>query len=349
MITYVVGDLFSSPAQVLVNTVNTVGVMGKGLAYTFKRVYPEMFEEYKRHCDNKSLAIGKLHLYKTPRKWVLNFPTKKHWRAKSKIEYIEAGLQKFVDTYESREIKSVSFPMLGCENGGLEWNEVRTVMERYLKNISEEVEIYIHLYRPDLLPFPDYRNPKTIKAQLTRELGYPGFDVFWQSIQAYFSKRKAESLWDQIKDGHYARLGYLPNDIKPTAIDVGCAYVKKVRLDQYLIGHRSDRKRLPQANIIEIIPAENFESIGQELRNMYSAYKVKGTRKQFILSKSQIAEIKEFAKNKQYSFVANILHNVPSIRCVLLSRDPEPNSFDLGLHMLPSQIKSRPSQRNLTL
>lgn len=154
MITYVDGDLFTSPAKVLVNTVNTVGVMGKGIAYDFKRIYPEMFKLYQDFCENGTLEIGKLWLYKTPHKWILNFPTKTHWRGKSKVEYIEAGLKDFVDIYVSKGIESVSFPMLGCGNGGLDWDsQVRPLMENYLKSLP--IDVRIHLYGAKFLPSTD--------------------------------------------------------------------------------------------------------------------------------------------------------------------------------------------------
>ena len=99
MITYVVCDLFRSPARVLVNTVNTVGVMGKGIAKDFKLIYPDMFRQYQRICEMGSFNIGDLWLYKTPNKWILNFPTKRHWRQPSDPKYIEDGLRKFVEMY----------------------------------------------------------------------------------------------------------------------------------------------------------------------------------------------------------------------------------------------------------
>lgn len=89
MIKYIQGDLFTSPAKVLVNTVNTDGVMGKGIALKFKKLYPDMFKKYQSFCDNKLLDIGKLWIYYSPNKWILNFLTKKHWRNKSEYEYIE--------------------------------------------------------------------------------------------------------------------------------------------------------------------------------------------------------------------------------------------------------------------
>src|ERR1700687_857683 len=99
MMYYLEGNIFESPAKVLVNTVNTVGVIGKGIAKTFKQIYPEMFSEYQRLCESKRLTTGKLWLYKTPNKWVLNFPTKAHWRSPSRPEYVDQGLKKFAERY----------------------------------------------------------------------------------------------------------------------------------------------------------------------------------------------------------------------------------------------------------
>jgi O-acetyl-ADP-ribose deacetylase (regulator of RNase III) len=144
MISYTQDSIFDSPAQTLVNAVNTVGVMGKGLALEFKHRYPAMFKEYEAICKRGELEIGKLWLYKSPDKWVLNFPTKIHWRNPSKVEYIEAALRTFVTTYEADGITSISLPMLGTGAGGLNWQkEVKPLMENYLSSLP--IEIYIHL------------------------------------------------------------------------------------------------------------------------------------------------------------------------------------------------------------
>ena len=142
MLKYLKGDLLSSPAQVQVNTVNTVGVMGKGIALQFKNKYPEMFIEYQKVCEKQQLDIGKLYLWKSPEKWILMFPTKKHWRNPSRMEYIERGLQKFVDNYERLGIESIAFPKLGCGNGGLEWSAVKPIMEKYLSPLPISIYIY---------------------------------------------------------------------------------------------------------------------------------------------------------------------------------------------------------------
>ena len=143
MLKYVEGDLFSSPAQVLVNTVNTVGVMGKGIALEFKKRYPEMFLQYKEQCDKHKLVIGKLMLWYEPDHWLLQFPTKEHWRNPSKLEYIEKGLMAFVRKYADYNISSIAFPKLGCGNGELDWNDVKPLMEKYLKDLPIDVYIYL--------------------------------------------------------------------------------------------------------------------------------------------------------------------------------------------------------------
>lgn len=116
--------------------------MGKGLAHAFKEREPDMFKAYKRICDQGSLTPGKLWLWRGSGSWVLNFPTKIHWRNPSRIEWIEQGLAKFVDAFAAQGITEISFPRLGCGNGNLEWDEVRPIMERYLSKIN--IPIFIH-------------------------------------------------------------------------------------------------------------------------------------------------------------------------------------------------------------
>lgn len=157
MIEYIEGDIFESPAQVIVNTVNTVGVMGKGLALSFKKRYPDMFERYKSVCEKGLLTTGKLMLFYEADYWILLFPTKEHWRNPSKLAYIESGLQKFVQTYAQKGITSIAFPRLGCGNGELKWEEVRPIMEKYLKDLPIAVYIYLGTH-PDAEP--EHKTPK---------------------------------------------------------------------------------------------------------------------------------------------------------------------------------------------
>lgn len=162
MIKYLEGDLFKSPAQVIVNTVNTVGVMGKGIALEYKNRYPQMFERYREYCDKKKLQVGKLMLWYAPDHWILLFPTKEHWRNPSKLKYIEQGLDKFVRTYAEKQIVSIAFPRLGCGNGELNWDDVKPLMEKYLKPLP--IDVYIYLRNEENPEIPEHRKQKeTVK------------------------------------------------------------------------------------------------------------------------------------------------------------------------------------------
>lgn len=138
-------NIFNTQCQTIVNTINCVGVMGKGIALEMKNRYPDMFEKYKTFCDNKLIDIGKLWLYKNPDdKWILNFPTKTHWQYQSEYDYIEKGMQKFIETYKDKNIKSIAFPMLGCSNGGLNEEKVLEIMMKYFSKCDE---LIIEIYR----------------------------------------------------------------------------------------------------------------------------------------------------------------------------------------------------------
>lgn len=141
MIEFVKGDLFESDCDVFVNTVNCAGAMGKGIAKEFKRFYPEMFKEYKLLCDSNQIRPGSVHLWRNPSnnpKWILNFPTKDHWKGDSKKEYIIEGLRALKSKIVENKIKSIAIPALGCGNGDLDWNEVKVWIEDILLHEQEE-------------------------------------------------------------------------------------------------------------------------------------------------------------------------------------------------------------------
>lgn len=142
-IKYIQGNIFDSSMMTIVNTVNTVGFMGAGIAQEYMRRYPEMFEEYNLKCLNQDLKMGELHIWKKSSPWILNFPTKIHYQDPSKISYIETGLRKFSTFYKESGITSIAFPQLGSQLGGLSWlDEVQPLMLSYLKKLDLKVEIY---------------------------------------------------------------------------------------------------------------------------------------------------------------------------------------------------------------
>jgi len=143
MVKVLIGDMFESKAQTLVNTVNCVGVMGKGVALEFKRRFPEMFKDYVIRCEQKEVKLGKPYLYKylTP-PWILNFPTKDHWRSVANINDIERGLKYLLHHSKEWCITSLAAPPLGCGHGELEWRIVGPTLYRYFSQMDIPVELY---------------------------------------------------------------------------------------------------------------------------------------------------------------------------------------------------------------
>ena len=143
-IKHIKGNIFNTKCSTIVNTVNCVGIMGKGIALVHKLRYPRMYQEYREHCEKKLIRPGVLWLFNREANapWILNFPTKIHWKYPSKIEWIEQGLKKFVDSYQLKNITSIAFPLLGTHNGGLDVERVRLLMDEYLGECDIEIEIY---------------------------------------------------------------------------------------------------------------------------------------------------------------------------------------------------------------
>jgi O-acetyl-ADP-ribose deacetylase (regulator of RNase III) len=143
-ITFRTGDLLTSDAQALINTVNCVGVMGKGLALEFRKRYPLMFEDYVERCKAGRVRTGEPYLYRDTLipPWIINFPTKQHWRGKSKMEYIDSGLRYLVPHLGEWGVSSVAVPPLGCGHGGLRWTDVRPRVEAAFDQTMIEVTVY---------------------------------------------------------------------------------------------------------------------------------------------------------------------------------------------------------------
>jgi O-acetyl-ADP-ribose deacetylase (regulator of RNase III) len=140
---FVSGNILHSRAQTLVNTVNCVGVMGKGIALAFKRRYPEMFEDYVARCRRGEVRLGRPYLYKADDHWIINFPTKQHWRAVSRLQDIVDGLEYLEKHYKQWGITSLAVPPLGCGNGQLEWKVVGRTLARHLARFDIPVELYV--------------------------------------------------------------------------------------------------------------------------------------------------------------------------------------------------------------
>lgn len=147
MIRYTTGDILRDDAEALVNTVNCVGVMGRGIALQFKNAFPKNFKAYKKACDAGEVEPGQMFIFETEDfthpKFVINFPTKRHWRGKSRIEDVESGLQALIEVIREHGIKSVAIPPLGAGLGGLEWIEVKQRIEAALATF-EDVDVRVY-------------------------------------------------------------------------------------------------------------------------------------------------------------------------------------------------------------
>jgi len=147
------GDILKADAEALVNTVNCVGIMGRGIALQFRKAFPECFKEYQALCDRKELQPGKLQVCDLNRfgnpHLVINFPTKRHWKGKSKLEDIEAGLKALVELVRQRHIHSIAVPPLGCGLGGLDWEEVRPRIEQAFAALQD---VQVLLFEPKGAP-----------------------------------------------------------------------------------------------------------------------------------------------------------------------------------------------------
>jgi len=147
MIKIITGNLLDAKVEALVNTVNTVGVMGKGIALQFKESFPNNYKVYKDACKSGSVQIGKLLAVKDHNailgeKLIINFPTKKHWKQPSQYEYIESGLVTLADFIQQNKITSIALPPLGCGNGGLQWSLVKPMIEKHLSCLDASISVY---------------------------------------------------------------------------------------------------------------------------------------------------------------------------------------------------------------
>lgn len=207
MIEFVAGNLLEADAEALVNTVNCVGVMGKGIALQFKQAYPDNYATYRRACEREELEPGKVLVVETGSftnpKYLINFPTKRHWRGKSKVEDIEAGLVALVVEIEHHGITSVAIPPLGCGSGGLDWTLVRSLIERALACLKD---VRVLVFQPEGAPTAEAMPVATGRPKLTRarailialleDYAVPGYRLAMLEIQklAYLLQVAGEPL-----------------------------------------------------------------------------------------------------------------------------------------------------------
>jgi O-acetyl-ADP-ribose deacetylase (regulator of RNase III)/uncharacterized protein YwgA len=183
MIKFKTGNILEDESEVIVNTVNCVGVMGKGLALQFKKAYPNNFKQYKLACDKGLVKIGKMFVTKRNdinNQWIMNFPTKNHWRGSSKIDYIELGLIDLVNQVKKLKIKSIAIPPLGTGLGGLDWNIVKN---KIIEAFADLNNVDVIIYQPKGNPNAESMPINTEKPNMTR-----GRALLIKLLEFYFHK-----------------------------------------------------------------------------------------------------------------------------------------------------------------
>jgi O-acetyl-ADP-ribose deacetylase (regulator of RNase III) len=301
MIRYTQGNLLDAEVEALVNTVNTVGIMGKGIALMFKEAFPENFRLYAAACERGEVQIGRMFVTERPPlagsgrgpRWIINFPTKRHWRDRTRLEWVQAGLADLARLLQEKAIRSIALPPLGCGNGGLEWSAVRPLIEQALAGFpSVEVLVYE--------PTPRYQNvakregveqltpARALIAELIRRYWILGIECSMLEVQklAWFLEREIEARGldnplqlgfvahrygpyaDRLRhllnglDGSYLRSEIRIPDAKPTDV-IAFNDTKKERVALFL---KSDAK--PYLDALERTTKQiaGFESpLGMEL------------------------------------------------------------------------------------
>ncbi|NCC23089.1 MAG: Appr-1-p processing protein [Alphaproteobacteria bacterium] len=215
------GDLLKQDVDAIVNTVNCVGVMGKGIALQFKRKWPDNFKAYEKACKAGQVKTGKMFvldlgaLHNGKPEFIINFPTKDHWREKSKLSYVEEGLQDLVRVICELNIKSIAIPPLGCGNGGLGWDVVRKMIETALCPLDVDVRLFSPSGAPDSKSMETRTERPTMTIgravlikllSIYREMDYSLSRIEIQKL-CYFAQEAGESL----------RLNYAKNQYGPYA------------------------------------------------------------------------------------------------------------------------------------
>lgn len=247
MIEFAHGNLLQADVEALVNTVNTAGVMGKGIALQFKQAFPLNFASYEKAAKHQEIVPGKMFVFETGSfsnpHYIINFPTKRHWRSKARLDDIEAGLKDLIFILNEKKIKSVAVPPLGCGFGGLDWEEVRPLIIQALDSVPN---IHVLIYPPEGTPSAEKMKVGTNRPHLTigraalieliSKYALPGYQLTQLEIQklAYFLQMSGENL----------KLNYVKQQYGPYAENLH--FVLQVLNGHYITGYgdRSGRSSL---------------------------------------------------------------------------------------------------------
>lgn len=260
MIRQVHGNLLDADVDALVNTVNTVGVMGKGIALQFKNAYPGNYKAYRAACKRGEVRLGEMFVFDAGQlvrpRWVINFPTKQHWKSGSRLKDIEAGLDDLRRLLIESDIRSVALPPLGCGNGGLNWSDVLPLIEHKLDGLDADILIY----PPDGAPHPAEMRNQTARPELT-----PGKAALVGMLARYSGPAVGAALVEVQKlmyflqaAGQPLRLRFARGQYGPYADNL--RHVLKSVENHYLRGYGDGSSKVWEADPIEVLPGAADEA-----------------------------------------------------------------------------------------
>lgn len=264
MIKTVNGNLLEAEVDALVNTVNTVGVMGKGIALQFKQAFPANYAAYERACRAKQVQLGSMFVFDngglTKPKYIINFPTKKHWRSKSRIGDIRAGLTDLVRVIRKYDIRSIAVPPLGSGSGGLNWDDVRPLIEKALKPLTE---VDVLIYPPEGAPNEQDMPVATSKPAMTS-----GRAVLLRLMHHYLPRAEAVDGVSQVEiqklmyfmqaAGQDLKLQYSKGSYGPYADNLN--HVLRMLEGHYLRGFGDRTRKVSESSNIRLLPGAAEEA-----------------------------------------------------------------------------------------
>lgn len=313
------GDVLRADAEALVNSVNCVGVMGRGVALQFRKAFPENYEAYRKVCDRKGLRPGTVFVHDLNRltnpRFVINFPTKEHWKAKSRIEDIETGLGALVREVRARKIQSIAVPPLGCGLGGLRWAKVKPLIEEAFRDVPD---VRVLLYQPKGSPPPEEMVKRSKAPSMTvgraallglgnRYLAAvmdPSVTLLELHKLLYFLQESGENLklrYEKAAFGPYAEnLRHLLNEIEGHFVegfgDAGDQPTKPIRLDsQASAGAEVYLERYPRTQ-------ERFERVARLIEGFETPYGMELLATVHWVAKYEKAGTAEDAVAKTYAW-----------------------------------------------
>lgn len=264
MIKYVTGNILDSDAEALINTVNTDGIMGKGIALQFKKAFPTNFKLYQQACKDKIVDIGKLFTTKDSNitsgtKYIINFPTKQSWRKPSEYSFIESGLDDLIRVLQVNNIKSIAIPPLGSGNGGLEWERVKSIIEKKLSNLNTDILVY----EPNAI-IKEHLKTERIKLTDARALLlYVLYDLVKNGeYVSEFSSEKICYFLQRFGADKYFKLNFTPNFYGPYSGKV--KYVLNILNGSYIMGY-SDMNKKPFEPLTLV--ADGYDDVKKHIEN----------------------------------------------------------------------------------